>query len=457
MLSPTLSILLVLVLLGSIFGGLWLAQQQLSLSSEAPRKGAHVLMGGVTVSFPWVFDAAWPVVVVCSVIIALFLVLRAVPALRDGPGAVLHRVQRESWGEICYPAAVMLLFVLADGDPLLYGVPMLVLTLADPMAALVGQRYGTAHYRTHDGAKSGEGSLGFFFVAFLCTHVPLLLTSATGRLESLLIGLIVGFVVMLLEAIAWRGLDNLFVPLGSYALLATLLAMDAYALAARLLVVGGLFGLATVWYRETTLDGSATFAAALVGVLTWMVGGWLWLIPPAVVYFGYTLLWPDASRPRTANVPVVHSVQNVLGVAAVGLGWLLLSVATQEPALLVPYLLAYAASLGLIGAERLRSADASVSAAQILGRSSLRSCIALLIPFVLILGPDVYVLPLAAGMLGAVLLTGLIYLQAPRFFQDDAPPVVIHLRRAALIASTSALGLPVLTLPNAQALLDLWG
>jgi phytol kinase len=130
-----LGIVLVLTTLAAIFGGLRVAQARYNLDSETTRKGVHVLMGGVTLTFPWLFDAFWPVAVVGGLAIAALIPLRVVPTLREKVGTVLHDVDRPSYGEIYYAAAVVLLFFLSGGDPILYGVPILLLGLADPQAS----------------------------------------------------------------------------------------------------------------------------------------------------------------------------------------------------------------------------------------------------------------------------------------------------------------------------------
>jgi phytol kinase len=137
-------------------------------------------------------------------------------------------------GEIYFPLAVGLVFLLSAGDPITFCIPMLILALADSGAALIGKRYGTLRYAAGDGEKSVEGSAAFLIVAFLSTQVPLLLFTNTGRSESMVIALTLALLVMLLEAIAWRGLDNLFIPLGAFLLLKTFLKLDATTLAAHL-------------------------------------------------------------------------------------------------------------------------------------------------------------------------------------------------------------------------------
>src|SRR5437867_4045500 len=83
-------------------------------------------------------------------------------------------------------------------------IPILILTLADAIAALVGMAYGAHRYTGIAGQKSAEGSLAFFTVAFLTTHIPLLLLTTDqqmAREKVLLISLTIGFLVMLMEGI----------------------------------------------------------------------------------------------------------------------------------------------------------------------------------------------------------------------------------------------------------------
>jgi hypothetical protein len=211
----------------------------------------------------------------------------------------------------------------------------------------------------------------------------------------------------------------------------------------RLVVIATLFALATIWHRETTLDHSATFGAALVGVVTWMIGGWQWLPAPAALYFGYTLLWPSSARVDVdaSGPPTLHTVHNVLGVASVGMGWLFLSVADLSVSLLYPYTLSYAAYLGLIGVERLRSFPHPVSTARILADSTLKSSVALLGPLLVVEGLDLRAFLLAGGLVTCVMLTALLYLQWPHLFETARSPFRVQMHRALLVGSTSALGL----------------
>jgi phytol kinase len=275
--------------------------------------------------------------------------VRILPLLRSGIGSVLGGVERQSLGEFYFPVAVATVFYLSGSDPLLYVIPVLTLTLADSVGALIGVRYGLSPYRTDEGSKSAEGSIAFFTAAFLSCHVPLLLFGDTGRAETLLIGLTAGFIVMLLEAIAWRGQDNFIIPLGMFFLLRFFLPLDAQALLVRFVVIVLLVAFVLFYRRRTTLSDSAVLAAALSGYATWAFGGWIWLAAAVLLFVVYVSLpaFPAVERP-TQNLRAVTRVM------AGGFLWLFVAQWTGKTAFLAPYMLCLAAHTGNIVSARLR-------------------------------------------------------------------------------------------------------
>ena len=61
-----LGMALVLAALGLSFAGIALWQHLAAPHPELPRKLMHVLMGLVASSFPWLFDSAWPVLLLAG-------------------------------------------------------------------------------------------------------------------------------------------------------------------------------------------------------------------------------------------------------------------------------------------------------------------------------------------------------------------------------------------------------
>ncbi|MBN8710740.1 MAG: hypothetical protein BGO12_00655 [Verrucomicrobia bacterium 61-8] len=339
-------ILAVLATLGLLMGVIRCAQS--CLSAELSRKAVHIGMGFVCLSFPWLFQERWPVVLLAVLAVVGLGAVRLLPFLRRKVGGVLGGVERHSLGEIYFPVAVATVFLLADGKTLLYVIPVLTLTLADSVGALIGIRYGHARYRTDEGFKSAEGSVAFFTAAFLSCHIPLLLFSDTGRAETLLISLTAGFVVMLLEAISWRGQDNLIIPIGMYFLLSFYLPLNEWQLLGRFLLILALVVLVMLVRNRTTLSDSAVLAGALSGYAVWAFGGRFWIFPPLLLFVIYVWLpsFPKSARP----VQNLHAVTRVM---AGGLLWVGLS-HVYERDFLLPYLLCMAAHTGNIITARLR-------------------------------------------------------------------------------------------------------
>lgn len=382
MIHPLLGIALVLILLGSMMAGLRELARRIRIHPELIRKLLHIGMGLTTLSFPWLFQTEWPVITLAALAAGLLLALRGSARLRSKLGGVVDGVGRDSLGEVYFPIAVAALFVLAHRLTILYVIPMLLLTLGDAAAALIGTRYGTVHYSTQEGQKSAEGSLSFFLVAFLSVHVPLLIFTSTGRAESLTIGLTLGLLAMVLEALAWRGLDNLFIPLGGYVLLRSLLKTPETDLLIRFGVMAALVTFVLLWRQRTTLNDSALFGAALVGFLIWTIGGWLWLIAPLTLFCTYTLIWPRLAK----EIPGYHGITEILQTTGIGVGWLFLAQTLHRPELLLPYTLSFAAHLAFIGLVRLRAMLPNAHPALLLGTVLLKSWMLLILPCLIRLG-----------------------------------------------------------------------
>jgi phytol kinase len=321
-----------------------LYRKWMDTEGEWVRKLAHIGTGLLSITLPWIFSTRLPIFIICGASIALLLAMRYLSPVRNRMSGVLDGVARESRGEIYFPVSVALLYQFSQGSKLLYAVPLVVLTLADTVAALTGAEYGKHGYSAAGEKKSIEGSVAFFCAAFFSVNVALVVFSEVGRIETLLISLDIALIVMLLEAIAWRGLDNIFIPLGVFILLRLYLVMSLGQLWNRFRVASALVLLVTAYGRKTTLQGSALLAAALVLYVSWALGGWQWLIPPVMFLLAYSLFFPG----KIMQQDRIHNVYAVFSISSVGLAWLFLFRFWQQPRLLYPYTLAFAINLALI-------------------------------------------------------------------------------------------------------------
>ncbi|MDZ4832387.1 MAG: hypothetical protein SGJ27_01165 [Candidatus Melainabacteria bacterium] len=345
--SPWIGIAAVMVTLVGVIHILSRLQKSVS-DPEIIRKLLHVVMGLVTLSFPWIFDDAWPVLTL-SIISSLFIAVLKVSNLKDWAPVICAR-GRESIGEIVFPLAVGLTFLLANGNAMLYIIPITILTFADTASALVGQRFGKKMYGCTEGDKSFEGSLAFALVAFAATFFPLLHFSSLGFNTSLTIALILGIVAMMFEAIAWKGLDNLFIPVGAFIVLKTHMLLGLEELIVRLV---GLLLMSTFVFairRNSTLNGGAIIACALFCYFAYTVGGIEWVVMPILLLLSYRFLLPERFR----EIKSAHSVYAVISVASVGIFWLLIAMVSNSEKFIFPYMLTFGAHAAIIATAHLR-------------------------------------------------------------------------------------------------------
>jgi phytol kinase len=221
-------------------------QHTRGLAPETSRKLFHLGGGLTTLALPWMFADVWPVLLLTAITVPALLTLKHVQRLRKGLGGVLYGVTRPSLGEVYFPLSACLLFALAHDRPLLYSVPLLILTVADPTAAIIGERFGSLKYATRDGHKSLEGSLAFFVVAFIGTCGPLLLAGAAPDVGVPGVGFTLALLLTLIEAISWRGLDNLLIPVTGFIFLQSLLDSNLVVLLVSILLIAGILATVTI-------------------------------------------------------------------------------------------------------------------------------------------------------------------------------------------------------------------
>ncbi len=371
-----------------MIGLLAILQRTTRLSSEAVRKLFHVGGGAMALSLPWLFEALWPVVVLTAGCALLFLGMRVVPRLSSGPGQVLKSVSRQSIGEFSFLLGVLSVFVIAADSVVIYSIGILVLAVADTAAALVGVFYGHHTYEVPGGRKSAEGSAAFLLMAFLCVHVPLLLFTDTGRLETLLIALNAAVLLMLAEADAARGIDNFVLPVLVVVLLKLFIHMSAVALAWNSVVIVALGLLVFAYRNRTTLSPDALIGAALAGYVFWLFGGWQWLVAPLILFATYT---PLVGRPALAESRPFHA-DVLLAIMTPAVVLATLYAVVQFRTLYPSYVAVWAANLAVIGTFHGWLADDTVPTRRLVAINTARSLVVLIPALVIVADTPVWVI-----------------------------------------------------------------
>jgi len=432
---PWLAIAVSLVAFGALIVGLLIYSRVGSPDSESVRKMFHVGSGLLTLAFPFLFVDLWPVLILTGLSAALVGAIQVVPAMRHQLGSVLGGERRMTFGEVAFPISVALVFWIArHHTPLLYCIPILVLTLADATGAIVGKRFG--RHKFTGASKSLEGSIAFVVVAFFCVAVPLELWGGIDHVKTLLIAITLALLVMLLEGSAWQGLDNLFIPIGGCLILRVWLGLGVEALLARFLVTVALVVVVLVFRHRTTLEDDSLLAAAFFCYVTWALVGNRWLVPPAVAFVGFAWMSPPTSQ----NSVRIHDVGAVLSVWLVAIAWVALAHRDADLALLYPYTIVFAAHLAIFGTSRRAGDFPSRGVAELAVVAVLRSWLMMFVPFVAMLGATMSNIGMAVGAIGPIAIAVMLFVKMQQGIRDTPITRARWIRQAASAALGSVAG-----------------
>jgi len=278
--------------------------------AEWTRKLVHVGGGLICLALPLLITSHWVVLAMAIGMAVLFTTTRAAGWL-----ASVHGIERKSHGTELYPLVVYLLFFMSQGQPWKYFICILVLAVADGMAALVGGRYGKIRYEVENEWKSLEGSLVFLIVTFVAVQVPLvvwpdpmnLLPSAAN---CVLAALLVAMLVTAFEAISLGGSDNLWVPIGTYFVLGRVLRLELVDIAllnVSLIVICIAAGV-TAW-RTRAFNVGGTLTVILFAFASWSLGSFHWALPLFIGYAAYLVSLYISRESWTVKVlPVIRSL-----------------------------------------------------------------------------------------------------------------------------------------------------
>jgi phytol kinase len=212
MLTPFLTLLLPPLLLVPAMGLLSSIDSHSPIETELRRKAFHTCIGLASLTFPFFLNEPWKVIVALSLTVGWMMAVKRVPLVLRYFGGVLHDTDRVSHGELYFAASIGALLLASDGNTVLYVVPILILTFADAIAAIVGRLYPVMPLGGPARGKTATGSAAFFVVAFVVTWPVLIAYTDLSAAVSLVATVTVASATCLAEAISTKGFDNLAVP-----------------------------------------------------------------------------------------------------------------------------------------------------------------------------------------------------------------------------------------------------
>ena len=312
------------------------------ISGETSRKGVHLALGFLSMSFPWLFHETWPVWILA---VAAMFSLAGVRLLRPSHAPerrALHGVDRESYGEFCFPLAVAIVFSISAQTIHTYLLAIATLTFADSAGALVGRRFGRHAYKTDEGTKTIEGSLAVMITTSVAALILLPETNDTSWLNRVLMASLLGLLITLIEAVALRGFDNLFIPLLTVGLTEIYHTLETHELAARFIVMLVVVWLMVMMRRGTRLNDTGLIGCSVLLYLAYFMAEWKWVVAPVLALFAYNRL------SCSSNSRLNHTLGAASAVLIPGYFWLVTHMIRPSNNDFVCYQLAFSVSVSLM-------------------------------------------------------------------------------------------------------------
>jgi dolichol kinase len=193
-----------------LFGSAEFLLYKANWKPESTRKWVHFGTGILTFLFPVMLSNHGWVLLLCSSFAILLTLSMKFNFLKS-----INGVDRITWGSLCFPLSVYLCFVAyqMQHNTLYFYLPMLILAVSDPMAALVGKATQWRPYTVFGQIKTLGGSLAFFTTTFILGvifHVGFNHELFSSKASVILL---VALISTLAEAFSTKGWDNVSIPM----------------------------------------------------------------------------------------------------------------------------------------------------------------------------------------------------------------------------------------------------
>lgn len=230
----------------ALFGSAEILYHFFKLKTEYTRKFVHVGTGFITLLFPLLLTHHLWVLFLCSsfaILLLLSLKFNFLPSI--------NKIERKSVGSLAYPLAVYISFlafnfstdfiqnqnsnteISTHSNLIYFYLPMLILAISDPMAALLGRNLSkrqfsffsnnkvlrlflksnpTHNYQIKTPCKTIIGSVAFFGSAFLIGVILFFSLNEFSFFVGISLAFFVAFCATFSEAFSKKGWDNLTIP-----------------------------------------------------------------------------------------------------------------------------------------------------------------------------------------------------------------------------------------------------
>ena len=182
---------------------------KLYVKAELTRKFVHFFSGFLILLFPIVIKEILLVGILCGAFMVLLFL-----SLRFNFFRGIHGVERKTYGSFIYPIAIFgtYIFYTQYLELSFFYIPVLILAICDPIAALVGKCTNWKPFKVSGQTKTLGGSIGFALSAFLVSIIIFYLDDYMINGEVLITCVFLAISTAISEALVFKGYDNITIP-----------------------------------------------------------------------------------------------------------------------------------------------------------------------------------------------------------------------------------------------------
>jgi phytol kinase len=209
-----------------LFGCTDLLYYKFNIGVEYTRKVAHVCTGIISLTFPLYIDNIWQVAVLSVSFLGLMALSERFKWFKS-----ITAVERKSYGSWLFALSVLLCFIAAKLWRFeFFYLPILTLTVADPIAAILGKKLNYKPVMIFGQTKTLGGSIAFFIAASFvsvafCEIARAYSYDCLFSIENYSYFILVALVATLAELFSTKGWDNLTIPLSVIGMLLLLMSL----------------------------------------------------------------------------------------------------------------------------------------------------------------------------------------------------------------------------------------
>lgn len=188
--------------------------RRFKIRGEITRKFAHFASILAVIPMPYMFNSHWYVLILALVFFAVLFITQKGKLLNS-----IHDIKRKSIGSYLLPLSIYLTFLAAElyQNKFIYILPMLILAICDPMAAILGMNIKKYNGRIilfgHKFKKTWLGSGAFFAMSLIIAIIALYYYRGFFDFKTFWLATTVALTGTIAELFGWRGSDNLTIPL----------------------------------------------------------------------------------------------------------------------------------------------------------------------------------------------------------------------------------------------------